>query len=132
MTEWERQLRSWKPRRPSARLKERLFATPITDPPSPLADRHTPAFHLSWLAPATAALLLVAALVNQHNSGAVFESPRSASMVAMILSNQSAAAYLPATFQSEQNGLPPGTFEWTNGSRSASSNRSLPVWSRKN
>src|SRR5205823_9555097 len=46
-------------------------------------------------------------------------------LVAMILSNQSSAAYLPGSFQSGQNIISANTFEWTNGSRSSSSIRSL-------
>ena len=39
-------------------------------------------------------------------------------MVAMILSNQSAAAYLPGSFQAEQNNLPADAFKWIRGSAS--------------
>ena len=41
-------------------------------------------------------------------------------ILAVILSNQSYAAYLPSSFQPEQNSLR-NTFEWTNLSRSATS-----------
>jgi hypothetical protein len=37
----------------------------------------------------------------------------------MILSNQSAAAYLPGSVQAEQNNLPADAFKWTRGSRAA-------------
>jgi hypothetical protein len=47
-------------------------------------------------------------------------------MVAMILSNQSAAAYLPGSFQAEQNNLPADTFNRTRASRSAPDAASLP------
>jgi len=33
-------------------------------------------------------------------------------MVAMILSNQSAAAYLPGSVQADQNNLPADAFRW--------------------
>ena len=39
----------------------------------------------------------------------------------MILSNQSAAAYLPGGFQAEQNNLPADAFKWTSGGGSTSS-----------
>jgi hypothetical protein len=41
-------------------------------------------------------------------------------MVAVALSNQSIAPWLPGSFSREHNGLPTGTFEWTNGSGSGS------------
>jgi len=48
----------------------------------------------------------------------------------MILSNQSAAAYLPGSFQAEQNNLPADAFKWTRGTGSlvhpASLSRSKP------
>lgn len=47
-------------------------------------------------------------------------------MVAMILSNQSAAAYLPGSFQAEQNNLPADAFKWTRASRSPLHPVSLP------
>jgi hypothetical protein len=46
-----------------------------------------------------------------------------AAMVAMGLSNQNFAAYLPGTFQPIANRL--DTFEWTNGGNSKSSMGSL-------
>jgi len=45
--------------------------------------------------------------------------PGSPPLVAMILSNQSFAAYLPGSFQREQNRW--DTFEWTNHGQSGSS-----------
>jgi len=72
-----------------------------------------------------AAMMLMAALVNPRNEPALSSSSRSAPLVAMMMSNQSAAAYLPTRFQPEQNRVAPQTFEWTNGSSSTSSIRSL-------
>ena len=126
MNDLEMQLRSWAPRRPSAKLKQRVFATngasicyaearalPIFRPAS-----------FRWLAPVTAALFLTCILLNQRS--APLASPSSSPLIAMILSsNQSAAAYLPGSFQREQNGVPSDTFEWTNGSGSTSSISSL-------
>jgi hypothetical protein len=122
LNELETQLNSWVPRHPSARLKRRIFPQPQA-----VEDRE-PSFRLSWLPPATAALLLLCVLFNQH-SGQALSSAASKSMVAVALSNQSAAPWLPGSFSREHNGLPTGTFEWTNengssssiGSRSASS-----------
>jgi hypothetical protein len=77
-----------------------------------------------WLAPAMAGLFLTCIILNQRN--APMASPATGPLIAMILSsNQSAAAYLPGSFQREQNRLPSDTFEWTNGSGSTSSISSL-------
>ena len=114
LNELEAQLRSWVPRRPSARLKPRLFRRA-----SARADR-APAFRLSWLPPATAAALLLCVLFNQHSSQALSSSGAN-SMIAVALSNQSIVPFLPGSFAREHNGLPTGTFEWTNGSSSGSS-----------
>jgi hypothetical protein len=64
------------------------------------------------------ALALMCVLLNQRY-GAPSSAPTGASpMVAMILSNQSAAAYLPGSFQAEQNNLPADAFKWTRASSS--------------
>jgi len=86
----------------------------------PLAkDVPEPSFRLSWLPPATAALLLLCVLFNQHSSQAL-SSAGSNSMVAVALSNQSIAPWLPGSFPREHNPLHTGTFEGTNGSGSTS------------
>lgn len=103
----EAQLRSWKPRHPSARLKRRLF---------PRAGMHGAAWILGWLAPATASLLLAVTVFNQGN-GVPAGPPHHEAMIAMLLSNQSCAAYVSSL--GEQNAPHPDTFEWTNRSGSA-------------
>lgn len=112
MNEVEVQLRSWVPRRPSARLKKRLFRA---EAPATETGR---SFRLSWLPPATAAALLLCVLFNQHASQAV-SSAGANSIVAVALSNQSIAPWLPGSFPREYNRLPAGKFEWTNGSSSS-------------
>ena len=107
LNELEMQLRSWVPRRPSAKLKRRLFR------PEPAAEDRAPSFRFSWLPPVTAALLLLCVLFNQHGSQAL-SSPGSNSIFAVALSNQSVAPWLPGSFSREHNGLPTGSFEWTN------------------
>src|ERR1051325_10161502 len=140
MNDLEMQLRSWAPRRPSAKLKQRILdAGRATELPgegqasvacsvlrisfgSMLAGLKPTSFR--WLAPVTAALFLTCILLNQRS--APMATPSTSPLIAMILSsNQSAAAYLPGSFQREQNGLPSDTFEWTNGSGSTSSISSL-------
>ena len=107
----ETQLRSWQPRRPSARLRRRLFAAPARVMPQM-------AWFLGWLAPATACALLTLSVFNSGNS--LPGSPsRHEPMVAMMLSNRY-AAYVSGAFQSGQNDPPSVTFDRTNRSGSTS------------
>ena len=114
-------MRSWTPRRPSARLKTNLFSRAASAP------RH-PVMVWNWLAPATGCLLLLFLTFSQQSHG---WPPLSASdpgpIVAITLSNQSLAAYFPGSFPREQNSVPADTFEWTNVSRSPSSMASFPL-----
>src|SRR5215472_1519283 len=129
MNELETQLRSWVPRHPSPRFEQRCVAArraaamAIAAPD--ILDEPAPVFRLRWLAPATAALVLLCVLFNQREGGGVGGSTNSGPLVAMILSNHSVAAYLPSNEAREQNRPPADTFEWTNGSGSTSSIRSL-------
>jgi len=80
------------PRRPSARLERRLFR-PKRAKPSISA----------WpglLAPVTACLLVAIAVLNQH--GQVVASS-DGTLIAISLSNQNYAAYLPGSFQRANN-----------------------------
>lgn len=129
MNELETELRSWQPRRPSAKLERRLFArqpeAAVTAGQASASVRDLPSFRLSWLAPGTAALLLMCLLFNPRNSATIAGSVSSGPMVALMMSNQSAATYLPGSLQREHNSLQAETFEWTNGSGSTSSIDSL-------
>lgn len=133
MNDLETQLRLWTPRRPSARLEQRLFpaglaATAACQPA--VADQTLPAnpapssLRFAFLVPATALLLIACAWLNQRYDLARAQLGNSGPLVAMILSNQSAAAYLPGSFDRQQNHLG-NTFEWTNGNGSPSSVPSL-------
>ena len=118
MNEWnplETQLRSWTPRRPSAGLKARLFAAPASHAPRrPLA--------FGWLAPATVCLLMILVTFNQRNGElARMAASNPVPMMAVTLSNLSAAAYLTGSFVNDQNAVRPDTFEWTNQGHSSSS-----------
>lgn len=131
MSELETLLRSWTPRRPSQGVKHRALtdggashelvaerpslggAGTATLPPAP--------FRLGWFAPVTVSLLLGCVLFNQHNSFLLSQSGNGGPLVAAALSNQSAAAWLPGSFQRSQNSLPVDAFDWTNGSGFASS-----------
>jgi hypothetical protein len=124
----EKHLLLWTPRRPSAGLERRLFAA------GPATTEALPSFRFSWLAPATAVLMLSCVLFNQRYGPALSASATPGPLVAMILSNQSAAAYLPGSVQAEQNNLPADAFKWTRrnssapgaASRSQSLGRRLP------
>jgi hypothetical protein len=126
----ESQLRSWVPRRPSSKIRERLFrAAPAAPAPAPsraTADT-APVFRLSWLAPATMAVLLMGLMYTQRNGFLFSGTNGSGPMIAVALSNQSAAAWLPGSFQHEQNSLPVETIAWTPGDGSMRSNSSLPA-----
>jgi len=124
MNELELQLRSWAPRRPSAKLSQELFGK-LPDADTVRSRRQEHGFSFRWLVPATAALLLTCLVLNQHNTTPITGGARGEPMVAMIMSNQSAIPYLPGSFQREQNILLADTFEWTNGSGSTSSISSL-------
>jgi hypothetical protein len=104
MNEWEKHLLSWTPRRPSARLERRLFVSRRAPAESPQS------FRLNWLAPVTAALAVMCVLLNQHYSASFPAATGVSPMVAMIMSNQSAPAFLPGNFQTEQNNLPVNAF----------------------
>jgi hypothetical protein len=120
MTELERQLYSWTPRRPSGRLERRLFAARAV-PVDVLAP-----FRFNWLAPATAALALACVLFNQRYGPIFSTSSGTGPMVAMILSNQSAAAYLPGSVQAERNNLPADAFRWADSHGPAPGAAALP------
>jgi hypothetical protein len=109
--ELENQLNSWKPRRPSAKIKRRLFPTPHARPELVRM--------LNWLAPATVCMLLALAAFRQENSLPV-AAPHHEPLIAMILSNQNAVVYLPGGSSQIEHNLLPGTVELTNRSGSGS------------
>ena len=117
----ETRLRSWKPRRPSARLEQRLFGRAELDPGVQALTR--------WLTPlAACAIMMVAALNHPGTTGG--RVAESAELPAMSLSNQHYASYLPGSFHCEANRL--DTFGWTNGGRFPSSTLSIPPVGRVN
>src|SRR3974390_1423421 len=105
MNELGAQLRSWVPRRPSAKLERRLF--------SPRRGFHTPTLGFRWLAPVTAAFVVLCVLMTQRNGPSNSLATPSNTMIAAALSNQFAAGWLPGSVGREQNALPAETFEWT-------------------
>jgi hypothetical protein len=113
----ETQLNSWEPRRPSARIKRRLFPTP--------PNRLEVAMVFNWLAPATVCMLLVLAVFRQENYISA-ASPRHDPAVAMMLSNQNSVAWLTGGSSQIEHNILPATFESTNRSGSASTIRFTP------
>jgi hypothetical protein len=108
----ETQLRSWELRRPSARLRQRLFPAP--------AGRLEFAWALRWFAPAGVCLLLALWVFYQQDAvpGGSF---RSQPMIALIASNQSSVTGLPGSVQRAVSNFCPVTFEWTNRAGTTSS-----------
>ena len=101
----ENQLRSWQPRRPSPKLKRRLFHSD--------APRDNFGLSLRWIAPAAACLLLALTIVNQE-SGLSPRSSRHEPTMGLISSNLSYTNILPGARPSDRNRVLPASFEWTN------------------
>jgi hypothetical protein len=124
MSTLETQLRSWTPRRPSPGLERRLFAgetTSDTNAPvmSPVTRHLSLSRLISVLTPAAACVLLTVSMMKQSAPELLPNGNQRAKMVAMGLSNQNFAAYLPGTYQPTANRV--DTFEWTNRGYSNSS-----------
>jgi hypothetical protein len=100
----ETQLRSWQPRKPAARLKQKIFSAP--------SHAASAAWFWGGLAPATACLLLTFLAFNQTSNFSTDSMNRKLETT-MIMSNQSCAAYVSGA-QDEQNHLAAVTFDWTN------------------
>ena len=112
----ENQLRSWRPRRPSAGLKRRIlnFAGE--------SDVLTARWLWSCVAPTMACALLTLMAFNHDGGGLGQKMP-----MALILSNQNNAAYATGGAQTEQNHLAAITFDSTNRSVLGSSIRFTPT-----
>lgn len=101
----ETQLRSWRPRRPSAGLKRRILGF--------AGDVEVPTARWLWgcVAPTmTCALLTLMAF--SHTDDGLGQRPA----MALILSDQNCAAYATGGAQAEQNHLAALTFDSTNRS----------------
>lgn len=117
-THLENQLRSWKPLKPSAGLRENLFGSMDASnaPPasSPGSSRDAVAAWLQplsrWLVPAAVCCFASLLSVTWRSPDVLGESGRqNGSMLALAaFTNQSLAAYLPSTGAVEHNGLPSG------------------------
>src|SRR5258706_11431396 len=113
----ERQLRSWIPRAPSAKLRARLFggqAVPESQNPWQFSWRH--------FAPVTGILFLVMVTLSSRNVDSIYfaGSPSESLLAAMALNSQTAASYFTSVDSCDRNPLPRETFESTNASHSPS------------
>lgn len=109
MTDLETQLHSWAPRRPSRRLKQRLFPRPAPARPAAPPAAH---FAWSWLAASAAAALVLVLVRLPHPALSPASAPRP--FVAMALSNQATAATLSTIASNEQYSAPVPSLALTN------------------
>jgi hypothetical protein len=145
MNELETQLRSWAPRRPSARISRVLFgqeALARFRRERELKASHSSAFLLNWLAPAVAAVALVFAFVHLPSSPTHSNRSLAAPAFAVILSNQSLGPILleasnrePASPASVQRsigmdglGTQPKVFGVATSGVSTGASERLPNW----
>jgi hypothetical protein len=116
MSQLENQLRSWQPRRPSAKIKHRLYPA--------ASAREAASLSLRWLAPAAACLLLALTIASQQTNLSA-DSARSDAMVGFVSSNLGFTNILlartPESASPGRNRVSPPSFEWTNLSGSSSS-----------
>ena len=111
----ENQLRSWRPRRPSAGLKRRILKFTGED------DKPSARWLWSAVAPTMACALLTLMAFRHEDAGLESKMP-----MALILSNQNNAVYAGGETQTEQNHLAAVTFDSTNRSNLGSSIRFTP------
>ncbi|MBI2927474.1 MAG: hypothetical protein HYY24_17400 [Verrucomicrobia bacterium] len=116
-------MRRWVPRRPSAKLRTRLFPHAAASAPNP-AD----ALWWRWLAPATAALVLSMFIAAERGGPGAHLSAR---VTNALLADSSAArqwvAYQTAERHSFRNAVPDASLGWTNEAASTSSMPSFPL-----
>jgi hypothetical protein len=118
----EEQLKSWTPRAPSPALRERLFGVPAAVP----APRRAV---LGWLAPVSALVMATLVLWAPRGERLPLSAGAPGPVMAMTLSNETMAAYLPGSFRGQRNHLAPERlaerFGWTKPGDSPSSTPSL-------
>jgi len=124
MNDWENQLRSWTPRRPSTRLEQRLFGVRAAAAP---VHGHSLAMRSPWvwLAPAVCGLLLMLAILAGRSL------PVAATAHAVALNTppgSDAAVYCAMDTSSRENVWTVATFDWTKGANYLSTTGSFPMW----
>ncbi len=117
----EEELNSWRPRRPSAGLKRRIFAL----------SRHSSTRAARWLwgtlAPTMACLVLTLAMLNSSNTA--IHQP---SETTVVFGNQVNTFSDGDGGQTAQNNVANVTFDWTNHSVFNSSMRFTPTTNSSN
>jgi hypothetical protein len=116
MRELEKQLRSWRPRRPSPSLETRIFGRKVSEDTARPRRAH-------WLVPAMAASMLICLVISQRSGPRMESSEEARRFAAIVVSNDSAPAYLAGAFQNEHNLLTARGLEWTNTGNSRPMNR---------
>ncbi len=115
----EAQLKSWAPRRPSAKIERRLFHRPARARVSELTRA------LAWLTPAAACMVFALAALRQESTAEGASRPEY--LFAMALSNQAAVNVLHSDAAQPENRVVRASFEWTNRGGSGSSIRFMPL-----
>ncbi len=128
MSNWnslEDQLRSWQPRRPSARVEQSIFA-PVTAAPKAKSFAQTVHFHLSWqsgwAAGLAMCLVLAFTLLNLTQTTGITRLP--GLNASAVLSNSS---YASSFVELEHNCVSAPIFGWTNDGEVHSSIRSFDL-----
>lgn len=114
LNDLENQLGSWVPRRPSRKLRAKLF-------PHAADISHAGYFFWDWLVPAVGCLIIAfAALTNGHRSHP-FVRPASADsfLASAGFSNQAMIFAGSREKYFKRNGLPKRTIEWTNPAKAS-------------
>jgi hypothetical protein len=127
-------LRSWTPRRPSAKIATNLFVTESAP------EKKRPAFSWNWLAPATAAVftMLVVFGAHPHSPASLGQADTNLFFASITMDNatsftssdslKTAFNLSKSDLNLEQNVWRSASFESTNLSQSPSSSRSLPMF----
>jgi hypothetical protein len=105
MEQLEERLRSWQPRRPSPKIKRRLFGEAVR--------QHTAEWSLRWAATAAACLLLTLTIFKQDSEFA-HGTPGREPLMGLISSNLSSTNILPGNHSPVRGVNAPTSFEWTN------------------
>ena len=121
LNQWEKQLQSWTPRRPSAKLERELFSRGAG------AVERKPARPAAWfwLAPATCLFLLLAGMSVTRQSGL---SQAMGTGSSNILASISLPYGTSDTRCQEWNVWRVVTFDWTKGGTSLSTTGSFPLF----
>lgn len=104
-------MRSWTPRRPSPRIRARLF--PTGSAPEPEVSLVS---LWGWLAPAMAVWVLAALVLHKEARGLrVWPTDSATGLVAAVtLHSPQLVAYVASKRHSDRNAWPGACFEWTN------------------